>query len=99
MKLLPLGVLAFALGWIVPQPTTEIYRGEFMVVKHADYSSPGSKPDGIQFFALSRIGKIDMATCSIDANLPLAAALRLADGKRIRLTIDEATTELQELKR
>jgi hypothetical protein len=96
MKLLPLGTLAFALGFLVPQPTTEIYRGDFFVSKEVGYNGG---TDGVQFFALSRIGKIDMATCSIDANLPLAAALRLADGKRIRLTIDEAMTELQELKR
>jgi hypothetical protein len=96
MKHWLIGVGAFALGWMVTPLTTEIYRGDFMVVKEPGYNGG---TDGIQFFALSRIGKIDMATCSIDANLPLAVALRSADGKRITLTIDESSTELQELKR
>jgi hypothetical protein len=82
-----LALVALAAGMQAPSSTTPLYQAEFMVAQEAPYNNGTG---GIQFFALQRIGvtTIDQATCSIDADLPLAQALRDAKGQRVRVTIE-----------
>lgn len=77
------------------------YRADFMVSMEQPYYRV---EDGIQFFGLQRIGvsQIDQATLSIDANLELAGALRMAalGKRRVRITVEVVEPRtLQEIKR
>lgn len=87
MKLLPLCVLTFVLGWWSAQPAeTDVYSGHFLVKEEQQYGP------GIQFFALQRIESkdVDRAVCSIDGSLPLAKALHGLNGQRVRITLADA---------
>jgi hypothetical protein len=91
MKLLPLGVLAFALGWWSAQPAEQdVYSAHFAVTVEPGYGN--GKTDGIQYFALQRIEsrEIDTASLAIDADLPLAKHLKTLVGQRVRITVADA---------
>jgi hypothetical protein len=91
VKLLPLGVLAFALGWWSAQPPeTEVYSATFLIRAEDGYGN--GKKDGIQYFALQRMdsNEIDSATLAIDADLPLAKHMSALSGNRVRLTLADA---------
>lgn len=88
---------SFAVGtWAAQPATTEVFRGEFMVVEEQQYGR------GIQFFALQRVDEatVDRAVCSLDGDLPLAKSLSDLSGKRVRLVLEDASrTTLQRLER
>lgn len=75
------------------------YQGDFRVAFEPGYANT---TDGIQFIALQRIDskEIDRAVLSIDADLPLAVALKALKDTRVRITIESVEgTELQRLVR
>jgi hypothetical protein len=75
------------------------YVGDFRIAFEPGYSNTA---DGVQFIALQRIDSkaIDRAVLSIDADLPLAVALKALKDKRIRITVDAVEPPvLGELKR
>ena len=92
-------VFVLALISAIGRAESPRYQADFRVAFEPGYAHTA---DGIQFIALQRIDskETDRAVLSIDANLPLAVALKALKDTRVRITIEAVeVTELQRLVR